>query len=327
MRIRMKITCLFIAFALTLPTNVFADWNVGPGGNSSRNGQSSDSGPLEDTVLWEGGPFSHFPRQASSEGNTYVVARTFDSGDNLHGTFLYALEVSTGSELWHVELPVPFPATDYRVQLLGINGGKVYATRSTNSSSSYLYALSAVDGSIVWQSEDLITAYVSEGIVFAPGGDPVVGNYWSIMRINADDGTTVWESDRVSPSSDGCGVSIFNDKCYCWQATGATGPVIRVMNLTDGVHLYDGGLIGNGFTQQLGMFVGHDGTVYAPRSGGNPNTDSLAAYTDTGTELIEKWKIPLSYVPFSTFAVGPDSTVYSYDSSVIVISAYSTCWC
>jgi len=301
------------------PNIALADWNVGPGGNSMRNGQSSDPGPLDDTVLWEGGPFSHFPRQASAEGNTYVVARTFDSGDNLHGTYLYALDATTGTELWYTELPVPFPATDFRVQLLGINGGRVYATRSTNSSPSYLYALNADDGSILWQSEELITAYVSEGIVFALDGDPIVGNYWSVRRINAEDGTTVWDCDRASPSSDGCGVAIYGDRCYCWQATGAAGPVVRVIDLSDGTHLYDGGMIGNGFTQQLGLLVGQDGTVYAPRSGGNPNTDSLAAYTDTGSELLEKWKISLGYMPFSTFAVSPDSTVYSYDRSGHVI--------
>lgn len=296
-----------------------ADWNVGPGGNSMRNGQSSGPGPLDDTVLWEGGPFSHFPRQAAAEGNVYVVARTFDSGDNLHGTYLYALDVTTGSELWHTELPVPFPATDFRVQLLGINGGRVYAARSTNSSPSYLYALNANDGSILWQSEELITAYVSEGIVFAPDGDPIVGNYWSVRRINAEDGTTVWDCDRASPSSDGCGVAIYGDRCYCWQATGIEGPVVRVIDLTNGNHLYDGGMIGAGLTQQLGLLVGQDGTVYAPRSGGNPNTDSLAAFTDTGNELVEKWKVSLGYMPFSTFAVSPDSTVYSYDRSGHVI--------
>jgi hypothetical protein len=67
--------------------------------------------------------------------------------------------------------------------------------------------------------------------------------------------------------------------------------------------------------QQLGLFVGPDGTVYAPRSQNNVTTDYLIALADNGSALVEKWRVPLGYVPFASFAIGPDGSVYSYTSS------------
>ena len=52
-----------------------------------------------------------------------------------------------------------------------------------------------------------------------------------------------------------------------------------------------------GLTQQTLPFVGPDGTVYAPRNQNNTAVDYLIAYTDTGTELVEKWRTPLGFVP------------------------------
>jgi hypothetical protein len=65
--------------------------------------------------------------------------------------------------------------------------------------------------------------------------------------------------------------------------------------------------------------VGTDGTVYAPRSQNNSLTDFLIALQDTGAGFKEKWRVPLGFVPFASFGVGPDGSVYSYSRSYRVI--------
>jgi len=71
--------------------------------------------------------------------------------------------------------------------------------------------------------------------------------------------------------------------------------------------------------QPIGLFVGPDGTVYAPRAQNVVRTDALIAFQDTGAGLAEKWRVPLGYVPFASFGVGPDGSVYSYSQDYRVI--------
>src|SRR5262249_25626471 len=70
--------------------------------------------------------------------------------------------------------------------------------------------------------------------------------------------------------------------------------------------------IGGGFIEQLGLLVGPDGSVYAPRTQNNAVTDFFVAFTDTGTGFVERWRVPLGDVPFASFGVGPDGSVYMY---------------
>jgi hypothetical protein len=59
--------------------------------------------------------------------------------------------------------------------------------------------------------------------------------------------------------------------------------------------------------------------VYAPRTQNNVSTDFLVAFTDTDSALVEKWRVPLGYVPFASFGIGPDGSVYSYTREKRVI--------
>jgi hypothetical protein len=87
---------------------------------------------------------------------------------------------------------------------------------------------------------------------------------------------------------------------------------VTAYDLATGARLYSGAGIGGGFVQQLGLFAGPDGTIYAPRSQNNIVSDSLVAFRDTDSSLVQKWRVPLGYVPFASFGVGPDGSVYSY---------------
>ena len=67
--------------------------------------------------------------------------------------------------------------------------------------------------------------------------------------------------------------------------------------------------------RSLCLFIGTDGTIYAPRSQNNPATDFIVAFQDNGDTLTEKWRVPIGYFPFSTSGEGPDGSIYTYSSS------------
>ena len=322
MRPRSGIVRVFLpVIALTmLSAPVFGQWNVGTGGNPSRCGFCPVSGPEDGTVLWQGGAGAVISWQPMTDGGTLVTARCFDISDVLHGTLIYAYRIDDGTLLWSADLPVDFPSTDWRNHLSAVRDSTVYASRAGNTNSSYMYALSITDGSQLWRSQDPVDESSTEGVSFAPDGDLIVGCFNSIMRIDAQDGTTVWQEPRNSPTSGGSEAAVHDGRVYGWAA-GAQGPTIQVFDLSTGDFLYQSQGLGGGYVQQLAPFVGPDGTVYAPRSQNNASTDYLFALEDTGSALVQKWQVELGYVPFASFSVGADGSVYSYgrDGSAIRI--------
>jgi outer membrane protein assembly factor BamB len=290
------------------------DWQTGVGKNSARYSLSTEVGPTDPNVLWQGSRPAIVAQQGVADGDLFVGPR-IESFTIPTGTWIVAHDLYTGEERWAVQLPFNDP-DDWRSRVSAIRDGQVYATRSGNTNASLLYALDPNDGSIIWESEDPIDESTTESLAFAANGDIIAGNFQSLMRINKDDGTTVWSVPRSSPTSGGSQVAVYGDRAYGWEAS-ANGPVVSVFDLADGTELYSSDGIGGGYVQQLGLFVGPDGTVYAPRTQNNPVTDFFVAFEDTGTFLREKWRVPLGYVPFASFGVGPDGSVYSYDKTEV----------
>jgi outer membrane protein assembly factor BamB len=132
----------------------------------------------------------------------------------------------------------------------------------------------------------------------------------------------IWEETRNSPTSGGSEVAVFGNNVYSWAAG---GPRIVVHDIDTGAFLYESEGIGGGFVQQLGCLVGPDGIVYAPRTQNNAISDSLVAFTDTGSSLERMWQISLGYVPFATFGVDLEGNIYSYtpDYRIIHIDSHS----
>ncbi len=303
---------------------LYADnWTVGTGGKPARHGLSTEYGPTDSTILWRGGLSAVIAHQAVIEGNIVAMDRIQDIADVLHGTKIVAHNLQTGETLWNKDLPVEFPATDWRNRVSAIRDGKVYATRSGNTNASYLYALDALDGEIIWRSDSLIDEGSTEGVSFTNNGDLIVGNFRNIMRIDAATGATIWSTTRSSPTSNGSEVTVSGNIGYAWEASGQ-GPKIIAFNLENGARLYSSPAVSPGLAQQVAPFVGPDGTVYATRTQNNPATDFLVAYVDIDTALEEKWRVPLGYVPFSSFGAGPDGSVYSYSRTNRVIRIDAT---
>jgi outer membrane protein assembly factor BamB len=290
-----------------------AQWNVGVGGVPARHGLSAGTGPGAATPLWSGASGTTVAQQAVIDGDLVVVNRIFNLANTLHGTLIEAHDLHTGALRWSVELPVGF-ADSWRSRVTGIRDGRVYATRSGNTNAEFLYALSPVDGSILWTSDDLITETTTESVCFTDDGDIVTtgaGFGARLIRIDGATGDTVWKTSGTCPTSGGCDAAIRGNRAYMFQAT-AAGPQLTAVDLATGAKLYSGPAIGGGLIQQVAPFVGPDGTVYAPRTQNNALTDFLVAYDDTGSALVERWRSPLGYVPFASFGVGPDGSVYSY---------------
>jgi hypothetical protein len=98
-----------------LAVQVYADdWTVGVGGNPSRNSLSSEYGPTEENILWQGGLPAVIAQQAVIEGDVVAMARIQNLYDVLHGTLIVAHDLNTGDTLWTADLPVEFPSTDWR---------------------------------------------------------------------------------------------------------------------------------------------------------------------------------------------------------------------
>lgn len=307
-----KIVLSSLLCVVLVPIVVADDWTTGAGGNSARDCRSDEIGPTAPEILWDGSLPAIVAQQAAIEGDVVVMAR-ITSFTIPTGTTIIAHDLETGATLWDTQLPMDFPDS-WRSRVSAIRDGRVYATRAGNTNLDYLYALDVADGSILWQSVDLIDEGTTESAAFAANGDIVAGNFSSLIRIDATDGTTVWSTPRSCPTSSGCQVAVFGERAYIWEAS-PQGPRISAYDVVTGAFLYESDPIGAGIIQQVGPFVGPDGSVYAPRSVNNPNLDFLTSLADTGTGFEENWSVPIGYVPFATFGIGPDGSVYSYQTS------------
>ncbi|MBN2175002.1 MAG: PQQ-binding-like beta-propeller repeat protein [Bacteroidales bacterium] len=310
------ITFVFIIFT---STSILADnWNTGSGGKPSRHSLSSEYGPEDATLLWQNGYNAIIAQQAVIDGNIVAMSRIFNLNNVLHGTKIVAQDLITGDTLWTSELPVDFPDTDWRSRVSAFRNGVVYATRSGNTNYSYMYALDAIDGSVIWKSEGLVNESSTESASFAVNGDLIVGNFDSVIRIDAEDGSTVWEIDRSCPTSNGQEVAVFENRGYYWEPS-PYGPVVSVVDLEAGSYLYSSESLSAGIIQQLGLFIGLDGIIYAPRSMNNASTDFLFALKDKGDSFEELWSTPIGYIPFSTSGIGSDGTIYTYSTAGEII--------
>ena len=299
------------------PAISVADWNTGVGANAARTSLAPNLGPLERELLWQGSSPSLVAQQAVAAGDLLVVNRirsfTIPTGDSI-----VAHSLATGRRLWGVSLPFA-SGDEWRSRATAIRDGHVYAPRSGGDQNpAYLYALEPSDGSIIWRSVDRIQESTTESAAFAEDGDLIIGNWNELLRIDKDDGRTVWRAARSTPTTDGCSAAVFGDRAYIWEPS-ASGPKVTAFNITTGTRLYSSAPIGGGYIQQVGLMVGPDGTIYAPRTQNNPVTDYFVALEDTGTALVERWRYPMGYTPFASFGVGPDGTVYTYSRAGEVV--------
>jgi len=298
------------------------DWVTGTGGRPDRSGRSSEHGPTAPAILWDECPKVALNGVQSVIGGSTVVSSRVYYGDIVTDTWIVAQDLENGDERWSTQLPINFPDSWWS-HAMAIRDGHVYATRAGNTNQEYLYALKVEDGTEDWHSDDLIDPSVAETPSFTPEGDLIVGNFTSILRINHTNGDTQWEALRQCPSSSGCEAAVSGDRVYAWEVVDSPGGLqhlITAYDLATGERLYASDPLRTEFfgIQDTAPFAGSDGAVYAPLANNTPS-DALVSLTDSGTALTENWRVPIGYVPFSSFGVGPDGSVYAYSTDLEVL--------
>jgi hypothetical protein len=301
-----------LALLLLAPALHSNDWSNN-GGNSRRNGLSSEVGPIAADPLWSGGRSSIIAWQPMVVGRrVFLVRQTgFPPSGEPNGSPVVCQDLDTGAELWLRH--VPYVAGDWTTWILGASNGLVYASRSGNGSSvsQVVYALDETSGATAWTSIDLIDAGPYDGVVFAPNGDLVVGNQLSVRRIAALDGTTVWSAPRLCNVTSSCGVALHGDGVYVAEPAPG-GNVVRKLDLASGASRYQTSVM-PGFTLQNTPFVGPDGTLYLSRTQNNPATDFLYAFEDTGGALVQRWRADAGWSTRSEFGCASDGSVLMLD--------------
>jgi outer membrane protein assembly factor BamB len=301
--------------ALLGASAALADW-TNSGGNAGRNGRTSQIGPGTDALLWSGAPSAIISYQPVIEGNRVFLVRqnSFIPNNVPNDSPIVCRELVTGAPCagWPANgmVVIPYNSGDWTTWIAGVKNGRLYAGRSGNgaSVSAKLHCLDAATGAPIWQSQALINAGPYDGVVFAPNGDPIIGNFQSIMRIRATDGSTAWSVPRTCSVSSSCGVAVHGNAVYCIDAVPG-GHVVKRFDLDTGAMLYQSPLM-SGFTIQNTPMVAPDGTIYVSRTQNNTAVDFFYAIADSGSAMSFKWWIPARWTTSSEFAVGPDGTVY-----------------
>jgi hypothetical protein len=296
-----------LALALLASPVLAADWS-NSGGNAGRNGLTTEVGPDTATQLWSGGRSSIIAWQPVIEGSRVFLVRQTSFPPESTGSPVVCQDLDTGAELWAANIPAN--AGDWTTWIAGVNGGRVYASRSGNGASvaAKLYCLDAATGGVLWASTVNQDAGAYDGVVFAPNGDPVVASFRNIWRFDHITGAVVWTASRVGSVSGDCGGAIGNGAIYVADAV-AGGNAIKKFDLATGAFLYQSPVMA-GFTIQTTPMVGPDGTIYLSRVQNNVAVDFFFAFQDTGAALVQKWNVPAGYSYASEFGVGPDGSVY-----------------
>jgi hypothetical protein len=284
-------------------------WQVS-GGTPARDCRSDELGPTTADLLWSDGRYSVIAWQPITDGDKVFMVRQTQFGSAPEGSPVVAMDLATGAELWAVH--IPYEPGDWTTWIAAAHSGLVFASRAGNgaSVSAKMYALSQEDGSVVWPSTDDVDSGAYDGVVLAPDGDLLVGNFSSLMRIDAEDGSTVWSVPRVCSVSGSCGPATFGNAVYVADAVPGGHSIIR-HDLASGAAQYESPVM-PGFTLQNTPFIGPDGTVYLSRTQNNVGTDYFYAFEDTGTALVERWHVPAAWTTFSEFAVAADGSPFMF---------------
>ncbi len=287
------------------------------GGNAQRNGLTGVVGPNAADLLWTNNDdFSLISWMPFIwEGQVFVVREAgFPQDGGPANDTILAYDLQTGVEAWRLTLPFNGDTSQQWIAWIGgVNDGRVYCSRSSNDKFQPITALDTTDGSLLWTSEDATEAWAHDGIVFAPDGDLIVGDFGYVYRINAEDGATVWITPRSCPVSGNCGgaVAVGNDALYIDESE-AGGNVLTKLDLATGAVLYSSPVM-PGFTDQNSPFVSPDGeTIYFARTQNNDAVDFLYAFEDTGAEFVELWSRPVRWTTSHEHGIAADGSIYTF---------------
>lgn len=303
------------ALLLSASLPLAQDWtNVG--GGPARNGRSLLLGPTSAQVAWSNTQDFSIISWApfAADGRVFTVREAgFPQPGGAANDAIVAYDLDSGAELWRETLPFGGDTlTEWIAWIGGARDGRVYVSRSSNLQPQPMIALDASTGATLWVSEVSTEAWAHDGLVFAPNGDLVLGDRLRVVRIDASDGSTVWETPRLCPVSGSCGVALSGSKVYLDEPAPSVSNRLRVLDLATGVELYLGPDM-DGFTNQNTPFVGPDGkTVFLARTQNDPGSDFLYAFDDTGSALVERWARPVRWTTSHEHGLAADGSIYTF---------------
>lgn len=315
MRADCHFTRSFVAVGLLGAVSALGgDW-TNLGGNAARNGLMNTLGPTAEDSLWNNNDsFSIIAWAPFTLGERVFTIREsgFPQSGGAANDALVAYDLNTGDELWRKTLPFSGNTSqEWIAWIAGVGNGRVYASRSTNGTFAPIYAYDATNGALLWTSDDLTQAFAYDGVIFAPNGDLIVGDFTKLFRINAVTGDNVWTRARACSVSGNCGAAASGDAIYIDQPVPG-GAVISKVDMNSGAVLYSTPVM-PGFTEQNQPFVSPDGTrVYHARTQNNPAVDFLYAFEDTGVDFAELWHVPVLWTTSHEHGIGPDGSIYTF---------------
>ncbi len=299
---------LAIAAGLVVATALAGDWR-NSGGNAQRNGLTDELGPDAPAILWSGSRTSLIAWPPMIEGRrVFTVRQSGWPGSEPGKSPVVCHDLDTGQELWAAH--VPFFPGDWTTWILGVNEGRVYASRSGNGSTvaAKVYGLDVTTGGLVWESVQEITATPYDGVVFAPNGDLLIGSFTTLTRIRAADGTTAWEVPRLCSVSSSCGCAASEDTVYIADAAPG-GHALKAYDMETGAFLYQTDVM-PGFTLQTVPFLTPDGGVCLPRTQNNATVDYFYLWDDKGDGFDLRWSVPCGWTTFGDFGAAADGSPF-----------------
>ena len=312
----MKLTILAAAVLVTAfgSTAGAQGWS-NLGGNAARNGRVAASGPLSATARW-----SNLARPSIiawapfTEGSRVFTVREsgFPTNGGAANDALVAYDLTTGQELWDRTLAFGGDTnTEWIAWIGGVEGGRLFASRASHLKPGPIQAFDAASGSPLWTSTFTTQAFAYDGFVFAPNGDPIVGDWQTIARLDATSGALVWSAPRNRAVSGNCGAAATATALFIDEVSPG-GQILTKLDLATGAELYSSTVM-SGFTAQNSPFLSPDGqTVYFSRTQNNAAVDELFAFTDTGAALVELWSRPVRWTTSHEHGIGADGSIYTF---------------
>jgi outer membrane protein assembly factor BamB len=119
-----------------------------------------------------------------------------------------------------------FPAQSYGEHAIAVDNGAVYFAVDSSIGSSYIYALSAKNGSILWTKAAAAGEYfgnpvVTNGVLYVAQFPFVTGNPTQLVALNSTNGTVVWSTPPDLPAQPSTNLAESNGVIYFGDVTGS----------------------------------------------------------------------------------------------------------
>lgn len=193
-----------------------------------------------------------------------------------------------------------------RMFAIGFSEDAVYAHDYLTDS---LYALSPIDGAILWAIKETNVFGRNTGILFAENGDPILRG----KRLDRKTGQTKWFYNYIVPVMPNAGYAAKDSTFYHYSGSISTLKKLFALDIRNGQLKYGSQFLPGDADQEWPITIGIDGTIYLKMDGGK-----LYAFQDTGNQFVIKWE----YTPSATemlgwFANDKEGNLYIIDNDTV----------